>query len=241
MTFDQSEFDVRCEWGEQGIRQLAPISDAIIIVDVLSFSTCVSIATAQGALVYPYNRQDVPANEFAHSLGAELAGHRGESRYSLSPASLAQLPVGMRLVLPSPNGSKLSLVTGKRPTFAGCLRNAKAVAHAALKYGGKVSVIPAGERWADDHSLRPAIEDWVGAGAILHHLPGSHSPEARLAAEAFRSTSLDLEAAILQCSSGKELMAKGFTQDIILAAALDADPFAPILRDGCYQKIDPQA
>ena len=38
MTFDQSAFDIRCEWGTNGVRKLAPISDAIIIVDILSFS-----------------------------------------------------------------------------------------------------------------------------------------------------------------------------------------------------------
>ena len=26
MTFDQQEFDIRCEWGEQGVAHLAPIS-----------------------------------------------------------------------------------------------------------------------------------------------------------------------------------------------------------------------
>ena len=36
MTFNQCEFDIRCEWGENGVHQLAPISDAVIIVDVLS-------------------------------------------------------------------------------------------------------------------------------------------------------------------------------------------------------------
>lgn len=41
MIYDQSEFDLRCEWGAQGVSQLASISDVVIIVDVLSFSTCV--------------------------------------------------------------------------------------------------------------------------------------------------------------------------------------------------------
>jgi hypothetical protein len=27
MTFDQSGFDVRCEWGENGVRHLAPGAD----------------------------------------------------------------------------------------------------------------------------------------------------------------------------------------------------------------------
>jgi 2-phosphosulfolactate phosphatase len=35
MTFDQGEFDIRCEWGAHGVRQLGPGNDAVIIVDVL--------------------------------------------------------------------------------------------------------------------------------------------------------------------------------------------------------------
>ena len=38
MYFDQQEFDVRFEWGLAGIEALAPVSDVIVIVDVLSFS-----------------------------------------------------------------------------------------------------------------------------------------------------------------------------------------------------------
>jgi hypothetical protein len=37
MNFGQADFEVRCEWGEKGILQLAPISDVLVIVDVLSF------------------------------------------------------------------------------------------------------------------------------------------------------------------------------------------------------------
>lgn len=51
MIFDQSEFEVCCEWGEQGIAQLAPISDVVIIVDLLSFSTCIDIATNNRAII----------------------------------------------------------------------------------------------------------------------------------------------------------------------------------------------
>lgn len=58
MTFDQAEFKIRCEWGERGLRQLAPISQAVVIVDVLSFSTCVEIATSCGATVFPYRWKD---------------------------------------------------------------------------------------------------------------------------------------------------------------------------------------
>ncbi|HEY9430302.1 MAG TPA: 2-phosphosulfolactate phosphatase [Blastocatellia bacterium] len=173
MTFDQSGFDVRCEWGENGVRHLAHGADAVIIVDVLSFSTCVEIATSRGAVVIPYRWKDESAAAFAASVNAELAGaRRAGDGYSLSPASLTNISAGTRLALPSPNGSALSLATGTTPTLTACLRNCRAVATAAAKYGPRVAVIPAGERW-DDGSLRPAFEDWVGAGAVISHLKGS--------------------------------------------------------------------
>ncbi len=74
MTFNQCEFDIRCEWGENGVHQLAPISDAVIIVDVLSFSTCVVMATSRGAMIFPYPFHDDRRFAFARSIPAELAG-----------------------------------------------------------------------------------------------------------------------------------------------------------------------
>lgn len=76
MTFDQSGFDVRCEWGENGVRQLALVNDVVIIVDVLSFSTCVEVANSRGAIVFPYGWKDESVSGFAASVNAELASFR---------------------------------------------------------------------------------------------------------------------------------------------------------------------
>src|SRR5512132_133426 len=112
MVRDDTDFQIRCEWGEAGARALAPLSDVLVIVDVLSFCTCVDIATARGAQVYPYRWKDASSRAFAESKGAVLAGGRGtDSNYSLSPASLLEIPAGSRLVLPSPNGAALSFCT----------------------------------------------------------------------------------------------------------------------------------
>src|SRR5687767_5491831 len=109
MTFSQSGFDVRCEWGEHGGSQLAPIRDVVIIVDVLSFSTSVEIATSRDAMIFPYRWQDASAAVFAASVGALVAGaRRGSPGYYLSPQSLLYLPPGTRLVMPSPNGAALT-------------------------------------------------------------------------------------------------------------------------------------
>jgi len=238
MFFDQHEFDIRCEWGEHGVAALAPISDVVIIVDVLSFSTSVAIAVHNGAQVYPFRWRDQRANEFAASVQAELASSsRSEGSYSLSPASLVQIRPGTRLVLPSPNGATLSLGAGSTPLFAGCLRNAQAVALAASQYGTRFAVIAAGERWPDDHSLRPSFEDLIGAGAIVSYLNGRLSPEAAAAAAAFREARPRLEEHLNGCSSGKELIERGFAEDVHLAAQLNASDTAPALVEGAFVRL----
>lgn len=237
MTFDQSEFEIRCEWGDHGMTNLAAISDVVVIVDVMSFSTCVSVATVRDAVVFPFPSREDSAIEFVGSVGAELAGPRGKARYSLSPASLLSIPPGTKLVLPSPNGSELSMSAGDRPTLAGCLRNARRVAEAAMQHGKTIAVIPAGERWKDDRSLRPAIEDLVGAGAIIRHLVGTRSPEAQTAVDAFLGVERDLLSVLKSCSSGKQLCEMGYESDIALIAELDVDDCAPMLIEGAYRRV----
>ncbi|MBF2025282.1 MAG: 2-phosphosulfolactate phosphatase [Oscillatoriales cyanobacterium C42_A2020_001] len=233
MIFTQAEFNLRCEWGAAGITQLAPISDVVVIVDVLSFSTSVDIATRNGAIAFPYRWKDDSALAYAQSLQAELAGRDRAAGYSLSPASLLSIPAGTRLVLPSPNGSTLSLSTGQTPTLTGCFRNCRAIAQYAQTLGANIAVIPAGERWADG-SLRPAWEDWVGAGAILSHLPGTRSPETEAAIAAFHQAKDQLATSLAHCGSGKELITRGFAADVELASQLNVSDCIPRLVNHAY-------
>ena len=147
---------VHCEWGEQGVTQLRATTDVYVIVDVLTFSTAVDVAVSRGALVYPYTWMDLSSIQFAKQIDGVVGGSSRRPGLSLSPGSLLDIPAGTRLVLPSPNGSSLSVLTAETPTLAGCLRNARAVAEAAIRLGERISVIAAGERWPDG-SLRPAI------------------------------------------------------------------------------------
>ena len=100
--------------------------------------------------------------------------------------------------------------------------------------GGAVGVILAGERWPDG-SLRPAIEDWLGAGAVIHHLALPCSPEAQVARDAFRSAGDDLARLIRASVSGRELTDRGFPGDVDIACEEDVSRHVPLLTDGAYR------
>ncbi|UYQ65601.1 2-phosphosulfolactate phosphatase [Streptomyces peucetius] len=125
--------------------------------------------------------------------------------------------------------------------MASCLRNASAVGRwlARLGYGTAerpVLVIAAGERWPDG-SLRPALEDLLGAGAIIAELEsrgaGPLSCEAAAARTCFAQTA-DVTSAVAACSSGIELARSGFADDVAIATEFDASVTVPVLTDGAF-------
>jgi 2-phosphosulfolactate phosphatase len=109
------------------------------------------------------------------------------------------------------------------------------VALAAQQLGQQISVIAGGEKWPDG-TLRVSIEDLLGAGAIIAYLEGTWSPEAEIAAAAFRSSRDNLQTIIRRCSSGKELAGRGRAQDVELASELDVSRCVPMLVEGAYQR-----
>jgi len=235
MIFDQSEYDIKCEWGINGIEILSPVSDVIIIVDVLSFSTSVDIAVNNGATVIPYLYDNGKAFDFSLSVNAVLAerDRNVPGKFSLSPSSLINIPRHTRLVLPSPNGSSLSLSAGNTLTLCGCIRNAEAVAYFAMSKGKRISVIPAGEKWPDG-SLRPALEDIAGSGAVISYLKGKLSPESNASVAVYREIKNELLVQINNSSSGKELIERGFETDVDLACQLNVSSSVPGLVNGEY-------
>lgn len=241
--FDQHGFDARIEWGPHGLRRLARTCDVVVIVDVLSFTTALDVALGRGATVLPYRFADGRQAEFAAHHDALLAVGRRQTDadhpYSLSPATLLALSAGSRLVLPSPNGSALAfgaVEASASVVLASCLRNATAVAAMARAAGGTVGVVPAGERWyGHTGPIRPALEDLLGAGALLTALaPAAPSPEARAAMAAFADAAPDLTRCLEDCASGRELIDAGFAADVHLAAEHDVSPAAPRLEGEAF-------
>ena len=247
MFYDQRVFGARFDWGVDAVRRLVRASDVVVIVDVLSFGTSVDVAVARGAAVFPCRSRDDAAVAYAREIGAVLAVGRSQvgpaHPYSLSPASLLAVEPGVRLVLPSPNGATLTAIAAEMGAvvLAGCLRNARAVARAARALGETVTVVAAGERWEGDRgALRPAVEDLVGAGAILAALsPAAPSPEAVAATGAFAAVARDVPRFLAACSSGRELREMGFARDVEIAAELDASDTVPLLTAGAFTRWSP--
>ncbi len=105
--FAQDGYDLRVEWGAEGVAGLGRECAVLVIVDVLSFSTTVDLVTGQGGRVRPVRWR-----------GGRVP----------RPAAVGPDP-GL-LDLPSPNGATLcAAAAGTGATvLVGCLRNATAAA-----------------------------------------------------------------------------------------------------------------
>jgi 2-phosphosulfolactate phosphatase len=244
----QSTFEFRFDWGLDGLNALAPLCDVIVVIDVLRFTTVVSTALETGAVVIPFRWKDDRARAYADERDAVLAGTSEDGGPSLSSTGLRGLDRGTRLVIPSPNGSTVSFAAAEQGVpfvLAGSLRNAGATARRArtLAQGGGIGVIACGERWGDG-PLRPALEDLIGAGAVLHALdpsaaasPPWSSPEARAARAVFVDARASLAPTLAQTASGRELIRRGWADDVAAASELDATPVAAQLIDGEFVAV----
>jgi 2-phosphosulfolactate phosphatase len=235
----------RFDWGVAGAAELGRVCAALVVVDVLSFTTAVEVAVGRGVRVHPFP-WDEQADAYAVRIGAATAVGRtdvtAERPWSLSPTALSAAPVVADLVLPSPNGSTICAAASATglPVVAACMRNAEAVGRWLRRqgYGSRnapIGVVAAGERWPDG-SLRPCVEDQLGAATVLDTLSsveGGLSVEAAVVLAALASVP-DVGAAVRGCVSGRELIARGFGLDVEIATQLAASHVVPVLRDGVF-------
>lgn len=183
-------------------------ADITVVVDVLRFSSTVVDRVAAG--------ESVALDAAAHAVslnGAAVAAHAA---------------------------AKGTVV------LLGALRNARAVADAILaeqrRRGDRTSIalIAAGELVPGDPGapLRFAVEDLLGAGAVVDALGGlgvDHtSPEAAAAGEAFRGLRGAVRHLLTASGSGQELIDRGQRDEVVAAAAVDAATCVPVLREGRF-------
>jgi 2-phosphosulfolactate phosphatase len=240
-VYRQGSAAVRFDWGPLGAAAISPGADVLVVVDILSFTTTLSVAIDLGVEVFPYRFRDASAAGFAASRSAVLAVGRSERTtggVSLSPLSVRAagaaggvLAANPRLVLPSPNGSAIcrQLAETGATVVGACLRNAPAVGRWIRRQGFEVvGVVAAGERWPGD-LLRPAVEDLWGAGAVIAGLTGSRSPEAGAAFAAWAAVTDAIGVALAGCGSGRELAADGWGDEVPVAAEVGLSDAVPVL------------
>jgi 2-phosphosulfolactate phosphatase len=239
--YAQDGFAVRFDWGPPGADAIGPGAAVVAVVDVLSFTTTLTVAVERGMAVLPYRWRDDSAVRVAREHRATLAVGRsraGPGQVSLSPGTIARATGVERLVLPSPNGSTVAarLAATGATVLGVSLRNVTAAAAWVRSRGraGPVAVVAAGERW-DDGPLRPAVEDLWGAGAFIAALGvGGLSPEAGAAQSGYERVSGSLATALGECASGRELIGNGYPSDVAIAAEVDATGAVPVLVDGWF-------
>ena len=252
---------VHVEWGPVAAQLAAARGDAIVIVDILSFSTAVTLAAERGLASYVYSGPELTARggaaAVAARIGAVCAVGKRDARpgtISLSPASVrsAEVTTG-RVLFSSLNGALVVASADHAPRLAiGCLRNRRAVAACAFEWlhrreATRVTIVACGEQWSSVSAadgMRPCLEDHLGAGAIAESLAAhgaTLSVEAQAAVAVFRQRhDIDLPSLV----GGRELIAAGFTEDVALAGQLDVCEVVPVRdawQDGRCFRPQPRA
>ncbi|NYF15314.1 2-phosphosulfolactate phosphatase [Microbacterium sp. AK009] len=218
--FDQSRYQVRLDWGLDALARLAP-ADIVVVVDVLRFSSTAIDVVDRG--------EEMMLDDTAFAVS--LNGARVAAAAAAAAAGAGPVPSGPHAVEDEPAGP-IVLLAG--------LRNASAVAQAIAdeqeRRGRRtsISIIPAGELGHGGAPLRFAVEDLLGAGAVIDALTtrgiDHSSPEAATAGEAFRGLRGAVRHLLTASGSGQELIEKDLRPDVVRAAEVDASDAVPIVR-----------
>lgn len=235
--------EVHVEWGATGAELAAARGDVVVVVDVLSFSTTLAVAVARDFTCLVHSNAEIEQMGGPEAAGAALSARPLSKRrritqgqLSLSPASLLAADVGQRVLFTSLNGAAAAAAAEKAPALlVGALRNAGATAALAARLladnvAGRVTIVACGEQWSSGESavvgLRPALEDWLGAGLICARLARAGyglSTEAQAAARGWSGPG-----ALASCVSARELLAAGFNADVALALEVDVSDIVPV-------------
>lgn len=202
--FDQSSYQVRLEWGVEGLSRLAP-ADITVVVDVLRFSSTVIQAVERGETV----ATDAPTAATSRNGAAVAAAARG-------------------LVL---LGGLRNAAAVARAILAEQERRGARTSVAVIACGELVSADPgAALRFAVEDLLGAgAVIDALAELGIDHS-----SPDAAVAGEGFRALRGAARHLLTASGSGRELDAAGRRDEVLAAASVDAASVVPVLRDGVF-------
>jgi 2-phosphosulfolactate phosphatase len=246
---------VHIDWAQDGLMYALKNRDIVVVVDTLRFSSAVVTAVAHGFSIYPVpDRQH--GEKLSETVDACMAGRSDEPGISISPVSFVNVPVdhSRNVILPSPNGATCSaMINAEDCALVGCFLNAQAAGEmlTSLAYskGRNVTVIACGEQRSvvtgqrvvyvpeDAHRVF-AIEDYLGAGAIIVNTSLQRSAEAEICARSFMAAENDLSALVRDSFSGRYLIEHDMVADIDHAVQINRYTIVPSIHGGDVVWID---
>jgi 2-phosphosulfolactate phosphatase len=205
--FDQSRYQVRFEWGSDGLDRLAA-SDIVVVVDVLRVSTTVNDRVAAG--------EDVPLDDAAHAVslnGAAVAEHAAAKGAMVLLGCLRNAAAVADALLAEQR--RRAARTSIAVIAAGELASREA--DAPLRFA------------VEDLLGAGAVIEAIGERGLDHT-----SPEAAAACEAFRGLRGAVRHLLTASGSGQELLDRDARDEVLNAAQTDAVASVPVLRDGVF-------
>ncbi|MGC8559977.1 MAG: 2-phosphosulfolactate phosphatase [Phycisphaerae bacterium] len=205
----------------------------VVVFDVLRATSTITTAMAAGAQQIRFfagaDEALAARREYPHAL---LCGEKGCLKipgFDLGNSPLEFQPEVVRgrvILMATTNGTKaIHAARSSRRLFAGSLLNARATAEALLRNGEDVVLLCAG---TDNH---PALEDILGAGAVINELQNLAAASAMSATDmamtacfAFRQAAADLQSALSKAQGGRNLVAAGLSGDIVHCSRLNGLP-----------------
>ncbi|MEX0160359.1 MULTISPECIES: 2-phosphosulfolactate phosphatase [unclassified Microbacterium] len=214
--FDQSTYQVRLDWGVEGLDRLAP-ADVVVVVDVLRFSSTVADAVAAGSTVSLDDARGWSRN------GAAVASGAGDAVVLIGSLRNASAVARAIATLQDRNQARTSVSV----IAAGEADADGAVRFAVEDHLGAGAIIAALTDLGIDHTAPDAAVAAEGFRALkraLRHMV-SASGSARELAEGVAATD--------------RMRASGAVPTTTSSAAeLDAISAVPVLRDGVFVAFD---
>ncbi len=215
---------------------------AVVVIDVLRSTSVIIQGISQGALeiIPAATVEDAFQMAKAFPRGFILLGGESESKnipgFDLgnSPREyVAERVKGKKLILTTTNGTKaFHLVSSGKEILVGSFFNIGAVARRCIELDKDLLVFPSGDE--GNFSLEDTICGGMLIGLITRkgEKPISLTDASECAKILYEKFADNLSEAFHLSRHGKELISRGYEEDLAYCARIDAIPLVPIFRDG---------
>jgi 2-phosphosulfolactate phosphatase len=219
----------------------------LIVIDQIRASTTITTVLDLGCADLLLAGDIRTARRLGRQTSFLLAGERLARKppgfdFDNSPSELARAGLGGRgLILSTTNGTAvLRRLRAADAVLVGCLRNARAVASAAVSLAGSIGPHGSVQVVCAGRLGRFVLEDAVAAGVIVSRIAevlggvgdGAELTDAAVAAVRLRASFPDLLTAMAESDGGATLRTIGRPDDIDFCAEEDASTTVPRLVAG---------